>query len=214
MALYWDTEDPYHYVRTNEIDGEPYGVPWYVDTRLVFYRKDLFERAGYDTFPTTWASWMDAMDKVKGIVGPDRYPIFLPTNEWNVPMLLGLQNGSELLRDGGRYGDFSGEAFREAFHFYANLFREGYAPTGAQTQVSNVYQEMARGFIAQFITGPWNLGEFARRLPDSLQSAWATAPIPGPDGPGTSLAIVARPSSFGRGSPRPSNVTTRQCRAR
>ncbi len=39
-----------------------------------------------------------------------------------------------------------------------------------------------------YITGPWNIGEFRKRLPDSLQTAWSTAPLPGPDGPGISLA--------------------------
>ena len=41
-----------------------------------------------------------------------------------------------------------------------------------------------------YITGPWNLEEFARRLPAALQEAWATAPMPAPDGsyPGVSLA--------------------------
>jgi multiple sugar transport system substrate-binding protein len=41
-----------------------------------------------------------------------------------------------------------------------------------------------------YITGPWNLGEFRRRLPPELQDAWATAPMPGPDEehPGVSLA--------------------------
>ena len=39
-----------------------------------------------------------------------------------------------------------------------------------------------------YITGPWNIGEFRRRLPPSMQSLWATAPLPGPDGPGLSTA--------------------------
>ncbi len=181
---------------TNEIGGALYAVPWYVDTRLVFYRRDLFEKAGHAAFPTTWAAWRQAMADVKRLVGPDNYPIFLPLNEWNVPIILGLQNGSDLLREGGRYGDFSGPAFQEAFHFYVSMFRDGFAPPAAGTQVANVYQEMARGYIAQFVTGPWNLGEFASRLPDSLQGAWATAPIPGPDGPGVSLAGGASLSIF------------------
>ena len=33
---------------TNVIDGTLYGVPWYVDTRLLFYRKDLLAKVGYD----------------------------------------------------------------------------------------------------------------------------------------------------------------------
>jgi multiple sugar transport system substrate-binding protein len=41
-----------------------------------------------------------------------------------------------------------------------------------------------------YISGPWNLGEFASRLPPELQDAWATAPMPSPDEhyPGVSLA--------------------------
>jgi multiple sugar transport system substrate-binding protein len=41
-----------------------------------------------------------------------------------------------------------------------------------------------------YITGPWNLGEFRRRLPPELQDDWGTSPLPGPDGeaPGVSLA--------------------------
>ena len=26
---------------TNVVDGMPYGIPWYVDTRVLFYRRDL-----------------------------------------------------------------------------------------------------------------------------------------------------------------------------
>ncbi|MEO8802032.1 MAG: extracellular solute-binding protein, partial [Rudaea sp.] len=32
---------------TNIIDGKLYGVPWYVDTRLLFYRTDLLAAAGF-----------------------------------------------------------------------------------------------------------------------------------------------------------------------
>ena len=31
---------------TNVSDGQLYGIPWYVDTRLLFYRSDLLKQAG------------------------------------------------------------------------------------------------------------------------------------------------------------------------
>ncbi len=40
-------------VKSSQVGGTTVGVPWYVDTRVVFYRKDLAEKAGYTTFPTT-----------------------------------------------------------------------------------------------------------------------------------------------------------------
>src|SRR5688500_19904208 len=42
---------------TNRIDGALYGVPWYVDTRLVFYRRDRLTRAGFDAPPASWPEW-------------------------------------------------------------------------------------------------------------------------------------------------------------
>src|SRR3546814_15986761 len=33
-------------VDTNRIAGRLWGVPWYVDTRLQYYRRELFRRAG------------------------------------------------------------------------------------------------------------------------------------------------------------------------
>ena len=70
-----------------------------------------------------------------------------------------------LLRDGDRYGDFQSPAFRAAFAFYLDLFRRGLAPAAAKAQVANLYQDFAAGYFAFYISGPWNIGEFARRLP-------------------------------------------------
>src|SRR5262249_60297124 len=36
--------------------------------------------------------------------------------------------------------------------------------------------------------GPWNIGELRRRLPPEQQDSWMTAPLPGPNGPGASIA--------------------------
>jgi multiple sugar transport system substrate-binding protein len=163
-------------------------VPWYVDTRVLFYRTDLLARAGVSAPPATWAEWTDAMHKVKALGGPTKWAIVLPLDEWAQPVIFAFQAGSPLLKDGGRFGAFEEPAFRRAFEFYVRLFRDGLAPALANTQIANVYQEFAAGTFAMYITGPWNIGEFRSRLPDSLQNAWATAPLPGPNGPGQSIA--------------------------
>jgi multiple sugar transport system substrate-binding protein len=173
---------------TNVVSDTVWGMPWYVDTRVIFYRTDLLAQAGYDSIPRTWDGWVEAMHAVKRSAGPDRYAIFLPTNEWAQPALLGLQNGSTLLNADATRGAFSERSFREAFEFYLSLYRDGLAPPMGHHDVANPYQELARGFFAMWITGPWNLGEFQRRLPAETQSSWSTAPLPGPNGSGVSLA--------------------------
>lgn len=173
---------------TNFVGDTLFGVPWYVDTRVLFYRTDLLERAGVEEVPDTWEAWRAAMVQVQEASGPRQWAMFLPTNEWMQPAILGLQNGSTLTDSAGRTGAFSQPAFREAFEFYIGLFQDDLAPPMGNADVANVWQEFGRGTFAMYITGPWNLGEFRRRLPDSLQDKWNTAPLPGPDGPGVSFA--------------------------
>jgi multiple sugar transport system substrate-binding protein len=175
---------------TNVIGDTLFGIPWYVDTRVLFYRKDLLARAGYRTMPTTWAEWRKCMEAVKRQAGPGRYAIFLPTNEWAQPYVLGMQAGSTLLDKQGRYGVFSDTAFRRGFEFYVGLFRAGLAPVLGNVEVANLYQEFARGRFAMYITGPWNLGEFSRRLPPDLQDDWNTAPLPGPTGDSSGVSLA------------------------
>jgi multiple sugar transport system substrate-binding protein len=166
---------------TNVLDGATYGVPWYVDTRLLFYRTDLLRQVGYSQPPRTWAEWLEQMARVKDAVGPDRYAVLLPFNEWQVPVILALQLDADLLRDRDRYGNFRSAGFRRAFEFYLDLFRRDLAPRAGQAQVANLYQDFAAGYFSFLVSGPWNIGEFRRRLPPAMENEWATAPMPAPD---------------------------------
>lgn len=177
---------------TNVLDGRVYGIPWYVDTRVLFYRGDLLRAAGEPGPPRTWDEWRRSLGSVKPQLRPGGYPILLPTDEWAQPVILGLQAGASLLRDGGRYGAFRAPEFRRAAAFYVSLFEGGLAPAVTNAQVSNVYQQFDAGDFAMWITGPWNLGWFRRRLAPARQGVWDTAPLPAPGpsagDPGTSLA--------------------------
>jgi multiple sugar transport system substrate-binding protein len=113
--------------------------------------------------------------------------VLLPLNEPDPLFAFALQQGA-LLADDDTRGAFSQPAFRRALDFYAGIFREGLAPLATNTQISNVWDEFARGLFTFYVSGPWNIGEFRRRLPRERQNDWATAPLPGPDGPGVSTA--------------------------
>jgi multiple sugar transport system substrate-binding protein len=174
--------------KTNVVDGKTYGIPWYVDTRLIFYRSDLLAKAGYKEFPKTWAEWTTAMKKIKSQMSDKQFPMLMPTNEWPQPVGFALETGSPILRDGGRYGAFEQPAFRKAFDFYLSFYEQGLASPVSSSQVSNLFQEFERGNIAMYISGPWYIGEFRNRLDSVTQKRWMTAPMPGMDGPGVSMA--------------------------
>lgn len=177
---------------TNVIDGRTWGLPWYVDTRLLFYRTDLVEAAGVPWPPRSWSEWRAAMEGIKRHGGPGRFAILLPIDEWTQPVIFSLQNGAGLLSDGGRNGAFRDPRFKEAMSFYLDLYTAELAPALDLQGVVNIYQQLAEGYFAMVITGPWNLGEFRNRMPPEMQDRWATAPLPPPEEgmpyPGLSLA--------------------------
>ncbi len=172
----------------NRVDETLYGIPWYVDTRLLYYRTDLLQQAGFSSPPTSWGEWSQMMGAIKSLVGPDRYAVLLPLNEFEPLLVLALQQPAELLRDGGRFGNFRSPDFVRTLQFYADIFARDWAPRMSNTQLSNVWDEFANGLYSFYISGPWNIAEFKRRMPPELQDAWMTAPMPGPDGPGVSSA--------------------------
>jgi multiple sugar transport system substrate-binding protein len=173
---------------TNIIGGTLYGVPWYIDTRLLFYRRDLLAEAGFADPPGSWEEWSRMLAAIKTRVGPERYSVLLPLDEFAPLLVLAIQQPEPLLREDGRYGNFRSPGFRRALAFYREAFQRQWAPPITGTQISNVWDELGRGYYSFYISGPWNIGEFKRRLPPEQQGTWMTAPMPGPDGPGASLA--------------------------
>ncbi len=184
-------------IDTNRIAGKTWGIPWYVDTRLQFYRKDLFARAGYAAPPPDWAGWKSALHKVKKVAGGDNFALLYPLNEYEQLTTLALSAGARMLRDEGGRGAFSDPEFKAALAFYKSLFDEGLAPRISATQISNVWDEFSKGYFSLFLSGPWTIGDMKSRLAPELQGGWGTAANPGPGGigsaapGGSSLAVFA-----------------------
>lgn len=173
---------------TNVIGAATFGVPWYVDTRLLFYRSDLLAEAGFSQPPQSWAEWMRALAAITERGHGDRYAILLPLNEYEPLLALALQQDAPLIAADGVHANFASPDFERTLGFYVDMFRRRYAPPVSNSQIANVWTEFGRGYFTFYISGPWNIGEFQRRLPPDLSGRWMTAPLPGPDGPGASIA--------------------------
>jgi len=173
---------------TNVVNGELVGIPWYVDTRLLFYRKDLLRQAGYAQPPKTWAEWEQMNAALKKVMGARVYPVLMPLNEFEPQLSFALQQDDALLRDGDTRGNFRSPGFRRTLAFYDNMFEQGWAPKMSETQISNVWDEFFRGFTAFYLSGPWNIREFRQRQPPGLEGEWGATPLPGPDGLGAGIA--------------------------
>ncbi len=163
--------------KTNIINGRVFGLPWYVDTRLLFYRKDVLEKAGYPYPPQTWEEWLNVSRKIKSL-DTQKYAAFfsLILNDWQVPVILIMSNGGRLLKSNDCYGAFDDPKTVEALKFYLQFFKEGLAPK-TMTEFTNIYQGFTNADFSMMVTGPWNVAQIRERSPE-LTGKWSTAPIP------------------------------------
>ena len=90
---------------------------------MLYYRRDLLQQAGFDAPPATWDEWTQMLGAIKALVGPERYSVLLPLNEFEPLLDAGPAAASELLRDHGRYGNFRSADFRRALEFYSEHVR-------------------------------------------------------------------------------------------
>jgi multiple sugar transport system substrate-binding protein len=66
-----DLREPYlpAAIDSNTYEGAVYGVPWFTDAGMLYYRKDLLEQAGFSEPPKTWAEMQEMVEKVRRETG-------------------------------------------------------------------------------------------------------------------------------------------------
>lgn len=161
-------------------EGQTVSIPWYVDTRVFFYRADLAEQAGWERFPENWEelrAFGEAMTRdINGDGRIDQYAFNLPTRGEQELFTFLRQAGGDLIDDQTLQVLADTPEMAEGLAFYQELFNRGWAPVQSISALGP-HQSMARGVHASFISGPWFVGIIQRELPD-LAGRWAVAPMP------------------------------------
>ncbi|MFF0731069.1 sugar ABC transporter substrate-binding protein [Streptomyces chartreusis] len=176
-------------------DGKTYGVPWYVDTRVLFYRTDLATRAGIKKAPATMAELQSAaaayQEKAGAKWGLSVQPRGLDTVQSFYPFLFSA--GGAIVDDDGKAVVNSPSAVR-ALENYGSFFKKGLSDKGVQPGY-DVTKDFNTGSVAMFFGGPWFTGLLDDNYPD-LKGKWAIAPVPADQSSvsmagGSSLAVSA-----------------------
>jgi len=142
-----------------------YGIPWLAGTRILFYNRELFSKAGLnpDRPPTTWKDLLHAAKAVHKL-SPNIYGIGLhvgePYSPWQefLPFVWG--NGGEVLDKGWTRCTLDQPPVVEALIFYQSL--KPYALVQRQEQVNQLFAE---GRIGMQLSGSWNFAGIPRLNP-------------------------------------------------
>src|SRR5665648_1263509 len=144
--------------KTTEVGGTSYGVPWYVETRLVYYRKDLAKKAGITTMPTDWAG-LKAMAKAMQTKAGAKWGIDLQPGgqgSWQSILPFAWSNGAEVATADQKKYTFDTPEMAEAVKYYQSYFTDKIA--AKQLPLNSRAPSFVDGSVPMFISGPWEMG--------------------------------------------------------
>lgn len=159
-------------------DGVEYGVPWYVETRVLYYRSDLAKAAGVEA-PTTWeelTAFAEAM-KANGSTYGLQLPMGDAEDSTQVILPFYSQAGGSVLNEAGDAFDLDNQAMIDALDYYASFFTEGLSPLSGYGDSQN--SAFVDGSDPAFISGPWMVNVLADlQGEDWVEQNVATVPVP------------------------------------
>lgn len=172
-----DMKKDYFLWESATFDGRIYGVPWLAGTRILFYNRDLFKKAGLDPDnpPGSWSELLSAAKKINSL-GKDIYgfAIFVgePESPWQEFLPFAWSNGAKILSVDMKRCVINSAQMLESLEYYKQLSR--FSLLERQSQVNELFAE---GKIGIQISGSWNL-RFIPRLNPKLNFGVALLPRP------------------------------------
>ncbi|MDQ0990236.1 ABC transporter substrate-binding protein [Streptomyces sp. V3I7] len=175
-------------VDTATYDGRLYAVPYVTNAGLLLYRKDVLAAEGVPA-PRTWAELAHDARTIAPRHGLDGYAgQFLPYEGLTVNAAEAVYSaGGSILGDEGARVTVNSAAAREGIGFLARGVREGWIPKRALTYKEEESRRAFQDGRLLFLRN-WPYAYVAASAPGSKVAGKVGAvPLPGPDGPGTSV---------------------------
>ncbi|AWT42442.1 MULTISPECIES: ABC transporter substrate-binding protein [Streptomyces] len=175
-------------VGTATYDGHLYAVPYVTNAGLLLYRKDVLDREGLPP-PRTWAELERDARTVAPKYGLDGYAgQFLPYEGLTVNAAEAVYSaGGTILGDEGARVTVDSAAAREGLGFLVRGVREGWIPKEALTYKEEESKQAFQDGRLLFLRN-WPYAYAVASAPGSkVAGKIGVVPLPGPDGPGTSV---------------------------
>ena len=186
------------------VDGKTYAVPYYAGSKYIFYRKDLFEKAGLEV-PTTLEEFVDAAVTLKqDNPKPANFSGFwFPGQDWrNGAAFIWSAGGDLAVEDGGEWSPaLSSEGSLAGLEMAQQLFTEA---SGAPKDGNEAdpWTPFCAGEVGMMSTPGWVRGLIEAEdtgCPDTFAKEMGVFALPGPDSEpapvllgGSDIAIAAK----------------------
>ncbi|MDF1604253.1 extracellular solute-binding protein [Nocardioides sp. YIM 152315] len=197
------------FVEGATVDGKTYAVPYYAGSKYIFYRKDLFKKAGLEV-PTTLDEFVDAAVALKQAnPKPANFSGFwFPGQDWRNGATFIWDAGGDLATDDG--GEWSGSlASAESVAGLETAQRLFTEASGAPKDGNEAdpWTPWCAGEVGMMSTPGWVTGlinDPKTGCPDTLGKQMGVFALPGSDGEpapvllgGSDIAIAAKSANRG-----------------
>lgn len=162
------------------VGGTSYGVPWGGDTRVMYYRTDLAEQAGYTTFPTNWDDFK-AMAKAMQTEAGAEWGVALPAggaDAFQAMLLFPWSAGAELTNEDQTEWTLDSPEWVDAMTYYQSFFTEGIANPNPDTGAGAQESAFVDGSVPMFVAGPSGINAIAEAGGPGFEDKWAVAMVP------------------------------------
>lgn len=166
----------------NKVDGQSFGIPWYLATSIMVSNTDLLEAAGVATPPTTFEELATVAQQVKDATGKYAFFVtFVPEDSAEVLQSM-VQMGVELIDAEGNAA-FNSPAGKAAFQYWVDLYQQELLPQEVLTQGHRRGIELYQaGETALLSTGPQFLNTIATNAPTIAAVSSASPQVTGDTG--------------------------------
>jgi multiple sugar transport system substrate-binding protein len=164
-------------VESTEIGDRATGVPWYVDTRVLYYRTDLAQQAGWTNAPTNWDELAQMAADMQSKAGAE-YGIRFPggNDSFQGTLWMPWSNGAEI-ENGSEWTLDTPEAV-EAYEYYQSFFTDGVANPAADRSAGAQEADFVSGATPMLIDGPFLIGQLEELGGEGFADKFATAVLP------------------------------------
>lgn len=168
--------------QANALNGESFGIPWYLTTNITLYNRDLLSQAGLSAPPKTYAELAQAAAQIKQKTGKYAlFTTFVPEDSADVLQSL-VQMGVTLVDDQGNAA-FNTPEGRAAFQYWSDLYQQELLPREVLTQGHRRGIELYQaGETAMLSTGAEFLATIATNAPEIAKATGSSAQITGDTG--------------------------------
>ncbi|OZG61311.1 ABC transporter substrate-binding protein [Bifidobacterium lemurum] len=179
-------------LEAGQVDGTQLGIPWYVDTRVLYYRTDIAEQAGWTEAPETWdelKQMAQDLQKVDGVEwGMYQQPSGTDSFIGVLPYVFSA--GAELTDDGQTQWTLNTDAMKEALDFTSSLYEDGIADPNADVSAGANITNFVSGEAPMMIEGPTAVSQINELGGEGFEDKYTTVTLPSMDGSPDAVSFV------------------------